>query len=153
VRIASHRELLPEALIDKVDYDDIESAARIAAAIIQEKRRTSPETMAYLHTNYGVEKQRAAYADAILNAQVQPEMPYELRPINPDTIFKLAPWCYRAARGIYHDFRVEYLQSNALNTLLAHFPAGFSANEAVSQGVAQAQVLDWYRQAYLTPLN
>jgi hypothetical protein len=152
VRISSHRELLPEHLVDKVDFDDIDSAARIAAEMIREKRRTSTATMSYLHAHYSVERQRSAYADAILNARQQPELRYQLRPVDGGTRFGLAPWCYRAARGLYHDFRADYIQSDSLDSLVATFPAGFSAKMAESHGMSAAQLMDWYRQGYLVPL-
>jgi glycosyltransferase involved in cell wall biosynthesis len=152
-RISSHRELLPEHLVDKVDFGDIESAARIAAGIIREKRRTSPETMQYLHEHYSVQKQRAAYADAILNAQVREELRYQLNPINDQTRFILPSWCYRAARGIYHDFHAGYLESAELDQLVSQYPEGFTFAQANPLGVSREKVMGWYRDGYLTPLS
>lgn len=152
-RISSHRELLPEYLLDKVDYGDIETAARIAAGIIGDKRRTSPETMRYLHENYGVQKQRAAYAEVILNAQVREELRYQLSPINEQTRFVLPPWCYRAQRGIYHDFHAAYLQSAELDQLLSEYPQGFTFAQANALHVSRTAVMGWYRDGYLSPLG
>ena len=151
-RISSHRELLPEHLINKVDYDDVESAARIAADILREKRRTSPETMAYLHEHYSVQKQRAAYADVILNAQQRGPLHYALKPINDDTRFRLPVWCYPTqTRGIYHDFRMEYQQSDEFNDLIAAYPQGFTFAGAQTCGISRDAVLAWYRDGYLVP--
>jgi glycosyltransferase involved in cell wall biosynthesis len=152
VRISSHREILPETLIEKVDFGDIETAARIAAAVIREKRRTSPETLAYLREHYSVEKQRAAYADVILNARRQGELKYKLSPIGDQTRFILPVWCYPSARGIYHDFRSDYLQSEAFSGLLAAFPQGFTFAEAQTQGIGRYDILNWYREGYLVPI-
>jgi hypothetical protein len=151
-RISSHRELLPEHLVDKVDYGDIETAARIAADIIRENRRTSPETMRYLHEHYSVQKQRAAYADAILNAQVREELRYQLAPINNQMRFVLPSWCYRASRGIYHDFHAGYLESRELDQLVLQYPEGFTAAQANTLGVSREVMMGWYRDGYLTPL-
>lgn len=150
-RIAAHREILPEDLIEKVDYDDVETAARIAAGIIREKRRTSPQTLAYLHQHYGVQQQRAAYADAILNAQPSDELQYQLSPLDEQTRFQLPPWCYIARRGIYHDFHADYLQDAALDALLKQFPQGFTFAQAESAGAGRQAVWDWYRAGYLAP--
>jgi glycosyltransferase involved in cell wall biosynthesis len=151
-RISSHRELLPEHLVDKVDYGDIETAARIAAEIIRDKRRTSAETMQYLHEHYSVQKQRAAYAEAILNARVREELRYQLSPINDQTRFVLPPWCYRASHGIYHDFHATYLQSPELEQLVMQHPQGFTFAQANTLHVAREAVMDWYRDGYLSPL-
>ncbi len=151
VRISSHREILPENLIDKVDYGDTETPAQIASQIIREGRRTSPETLAYLHEHYNVQKQRDAYADAILNATRLGSLEYQLTPIGDDTRFILAPWCYRAQRGIYHDFRADYLQSPELVRLIDAFPAGFTFADAQTLNIARDEMLRWYREGYLTP--
>ncbi|HLV37509.1 MAG TPA: glycosyltransferase family 4 protein [Spirillospora sp.] len=152
-RIASHREILPDTLIDKVDYGDIETAARLAAAIIREKRRTSTQTLAYLHERYAVEKQLAAYADVILNAQRREPLTYRHAPITDRTRFVLPPWCYRASRGIYHDFDADYLQAPELDMLLEKFPQGFTFAEAQTAGIERETVMNWYHDGYLSPLG
>ena len=149
-RISSHRELVPEHLIDKVDYGDIDGAARIAAQIIETKRRTSPETLAYLHAHLGVDRQRAAYADVILNAQMRGPLRYQMQPIDAATRFQIAPWCYRSpVRGIYHDFRVEYRRDAAFDSVLSAYPEGFTFAQAAEAGITRQQVQDWYRDGYL----
>ncbi|MBZ0302850.1 MAG: glycosyltransferase family 4 protein, partial [Anaerolineae bacterium] len=140
-RISSHREILPENLVDKVDFGDVEAAARIAADIIREGRRTPPETIRYLHEHYSVEQQRTAYADAILSARRMGELRYQLTPLDAQTCYTLPPWCYQAARGIYHDFRAGYLQASELEKLLEVFPEGFTWAEAQSQGIGQEAVM------------
>ena len=152
-RISSHRELLPEDLIDKVDYDDDEAAAALAASILTGHRRTSPATLDYLHTHYRIERQLQAYADAIENAAVLEDMRYEFAPPGPNTHYRLAPWCYLARRGIYHDYRADYLESAALQALVAAYPDGFTPNEAAAQGIDAAQIEAWRRDGYLTPVN
>ncbi|MBC8097888.1 MAG: glycosyltransferase family 4 protein, partial [Armatimonadetes bacterium] len=105
-RVATHRELLPDMLLAKVDYDDTAAAAAYAAAVISEERRTSPETLAYLREHYAATRQVEAYADVILNAQVAAPMRYQHPTLNENARFGLAYWCYRAADGrVYHDFR------------------------------------------------
>jgi glycosyltransferase involved in cell wall biosynthesis len=151
VRISSHREILPEDLVDKVDYNDIETAAAIAAEIINSGRRTSVQTLAYLHEHYNVHKQRAAYADVILHAQRLGPLAYQLRSLDEHVRYQLAPWCYRAKRGIYHDFRSDYLADSDLDGLLAAFPDGFMLTNAQSRGIAPDTVCQWYRDGYLVP--
>lgn len=152
-RISSHRELLPEALIDKVDYDDNETAAALAAAILTERRRTSPETLDYLHTHYRVDRQLQAYADAIEHAEVLDELRYEFTPTGPQTRYQLAPWCYLAARGIYHDYRADYLEAPPLEGLIAAFAGGFTLEDAAARGIDGAQMEEWRREGYVVPVT
>lgn len=152
-RISSHRELLPEHLVDKVDFGDHDAAARRAADILREQRRTSQATLDHLHANFRVEDQLNAYAETILTAEAAPPMQYRFAPLDESTRFILPIWCYRAgSKGIYHDYRVTYLQDAALERLLDAYPSGFTFGEA-TQGASREQVMAWYRDGYLVPMT
>src|SRR5690606_4944228 len=75
-RIATHRELLPDNLVDKVDFDDAASAAEIVHEILSTERPTSPETLDYLKVHYNFKDQLAAYAETIENAKVSKPMQF-----------------------------------------------------------------------------
>jgi len=151
-RISSHRELLPENLVDKVDFGDHDTASALAADILRGKRRTPQATIDYLHEHFRVDDQLNAYADTILNAQLAQPMKYHFDAISDATRFTLPIWCYRAgSKGIYHDYLVSYYQDAALESLLDRYPDGFNFADAATQGVDQAQVTGWYREGYLVP--
>ncbi|MBC7870946.1 MAG: glycosyltransferase family 4 protein [Chitinophagaceae bacterium] len=152
-RISTHRELLPDHLLDKVDYSDIETAAAIAASIIKEKRRTSPATLDYLYENYSTERQLAQYADVILNAKKSGELVYQHPQINATSRYSLAPWCYVSRRGIYHDFRADYFTNTEFNRLIQHYPQGFTLQQAEQGGISAHDVLMYYQDGYLIPLS
>lgn len=153
-RISTHRELLPDHLIDKVDYDDVQAAADIAAEIIQSGRRTSPETMAYLHEHYSIERQLNAYAEIIENAQISQPMTYQHPSISEETRFKLAGWCYLSdKRGIYHDFRADYLQDEGLKEVIQQFVDGFTREQAQGLGIDRALFENFYRDGYIVPIG
>ena len=153
-RVSTHRELLPDSLIDKVDFGDHDTAAAIAAGILRGKRRTPPATLDYLHANFSIEQQLNAYAETILNAQVAAPMHYRFTPIDDATRFALPIWCYRAgAKGIYHDYLVTYLRDAALESLLDAHPDGFTFADAAAQSVERDQVMPWYRDGYLVPVQ
>lgn len=151
-RITTHRELLPPHLIDTVDFDDAERAAAIADEIIRTKRRTSPETMAYLHQHYGTERQLSAYAETILNAQVAAPPEYRHPPRDGSTPHILAPWCYRSARGIYHDFRADYADLGALDAILQEH-GSVTRDEALQAGVPETEFEHRYEQGYIVPAS
>ncbi len=153
-RISTHRELLPETLIDKVDYGDIATAAKIAHKIIRERRSTSENTLAYLHENYGIERQLNAYAEAIENAQVVSPMKYQHPHINDDTRYILPVWCYLSeTRGIYHDFKADYLVDEALIGLVIQSPDGFTCAYAQEVGISSMHFDALYRDGYIVPVN
>lgn len=153
-RISSHRELLPEHLIDKVDFGDHDTAASLAADILRNKTRTPQPTLDYLHEQFRVEAQLNAYAEAIVTAEVAQPMQYRFAPLDDATRFRLPIWCYRAGeKGIYHDYLVTYYQSAPLESLLDSHPDGFTFAAAESQGVSREQVTQWVREGYLYPSN
>lgn len=153
-RISTHRELLPDDLGYKVDYGDHDEAARLAAAILREGRRTSQAVLDYLHAHYRVDQQLDAYAETILNATTAAPMRYQFTPITEATRYILAPWCYRSStRGIYHDYRADYNTDAPLLRLIAAHPGGFSAADAAAAGVTAAQVDSWTREGYLVPVG
>jgi len=151
-RITTHRELLPDSLRDKVDFDYADEAARLADVIIREKRRTSPETLAYLNTQYGIDRQLNAYAEAILSAQIAPPLTYQHPIRDAHTSHVLAPWCYIATRGVYHDFRADYTDLGALMTLLIENPGGVTRSQAESAGVPSEEFERRYREGFIVPL-
>ncbi len=148
-RISTHRTLLPDHLLDKVDFDDARSAAAIAAEIITTGRRTAADTFDYLKQHYNVGRQRAAYTDAILNAQTAPPMRYQHEPLSDSTRWVLAPWCSRSADGrVYHDFRADYSDLGTLTDSLRAKPGGITRAEA---GVSTAQWDATYRAGFIVP--
>ncbi len=156
-RISSHRELMPEALIDKVDFDDHDTAAAKAAAILRERRRTPQAALDYLHTNFRIERQLEQYSDAIVQARVAQPMRYAMRPLSASTRYAIAPWCYAATapdgtpRGIYNDYRSDYLRDDRLSALAAALPGGFTPEQAQAHGADAAQIESWMREGYLSP--
>lgn len=152
-RISSHREILPDALLDKVDFNDAERAAALAAEIIGSGRRTSPQTLAYLYEHYGLPRMVQGYAAVILNAQKQPAPRYVHRPLEGAARFRLAPWTYEsAAFGLYHDFNETYTPLTGLLALAQAEPGGFTPAQAATFGAAWADVLHWVNAGYLVPI-
>jgi glycosyltransferase involved in cell wall biosynthesis len=142
-RVGTYREMLPEEHVTLVDYDDIETAAQVAADIIRNQKRVTQTTLDWLHTNFDLQTMVQAYADIILNAQTPMPMPYMPQLFTAETRFELAPWCYVSPeRGIYHDFRAEYQDDTQL---LAWAKMG------VQLGDDEAVIMHWYREGYLVP--
>lgn len=153
-RIATHRELMPDHLIDKVDFGDIEGAAARAHQIITRKRRTSSEAMAYLHGHFSTDRQLQAYAEAILKAEKAEPLQYQHPAMTENTRYRLAPWCYHAGgRGVYHDFHANYRQMENFLPLFEQYPNGFTLAEAAQYYVSEADVMTQYREGFLVPLT
>jgi glycosyltransferase involved in cell wall biosynthesis len=147
-RIATHRELLPDDLVDKVDFDDTDTAAAIVDQILSTERRTNRETLDYLKTHYNFVDQLAAYAETIENAQVAKPMKFSSKLITRDTRFQLAPWCYITQGRIYHDFHADYRADAVLINLLE---GGLTIEKASAAGIDADTFEAWYREGYIVP--
>jgi hypothetical protein len=82
----------------------------------------------------------------ILNAKKQPLLHYEPHRLDDKTIFKLAPWCYIAKHGIYHDFRGDYTSDPDLVNPVLDNPNGFTY-----QAGDKAEIERLLREGYLVP--
>jgi len=151
-RIATHRELVPDHLIDKVDYDDAQAAAEKSAQIIKNKRRTSNETMAYIHEHYSTERQLKAYADAILNAKVVSPMRYAHPKLDEETRYILPVWCYLTDKGVYNDFWATYHPLGLLENVVKTYPNGFTRAQAEAMDVSDDAIEIAYRDGFLVPI-
>lgn len=151
-RVATHRELLPDGLLDKVHFGDVAAAAEIAAEIITTGRRTAPETLAYLQAHYSRDRQLAAYAAAIEGATVAEPLTYRLPALDDQTLWRLAPWCYLWAGGIYHDYLAEHRPMAALSTLHTRDATGFFQEDAAELGVRPDELAAWFHAGYIVPV-
>ncbi len=148
-RISTHRELLPDHLIDKVNYGDVEAAAAIAAQVIGDGRRTSDDTLAYLHQHYSIDHQLDHYAEVILNAQKSAPLAYVHPQLDANTRYQLAPWCFVAdEQRIYHDFYADYREDEAVVAVCAAYPDGFRQVD-----VPHINLDDLYQAGFLVPLT
>lgn len=149
-RIATHRELLPDDLVDKVDFGDAETAADIVDEILSTERATSRETLDYLKVHYNFTDQLESYAETIEHAKVAEPMAFQPQTITETTGFTIAPWCYVTGNRIYHDFRADYREDAALINLLN---SGMTIENAQVQGVGAEQFEAWYRDGYIVPVR
>lgn len=141
-RVGAYRQMLPDSLVDVVDYGDTDTAANIAADIIRQRRRVDDATFTWLHTHFTQQDMVEAYAEIILNAHRPQPMPYQPSLTTDATRFVLAPWCYIARDSIYHDFRAEYESDAQLLNW---------ARDGVTLAENPDAVMRWVHAGYLVP--
>jgi glycosyltransferase involved in cell wall biosynthesis len=148
-RVATYRDLLSEDHAPHVDYGDIDAVVALAHDILTENRKTSPETLSYLKSEFSLETMVTRYADVILNVQKKPTLSYAIPQLTTKTRYQLAPWCYLSEQyGIYHDFRADYQNDSALIDLIQANPDGFLGEMTHADRVHQ-----WVDDGYIVPLN
>jgi glycosyltransferase involved in cell wall biosynthesis len=149
-RVGVHRTLLPDELIDKVDYGDIQAAADRIAEIVHTNREVSAETLAHLQRNLDYEHQVSQYATIITQAQKRTPMAFEPVPESGDTAYQLAPWCYLRGDEVYHDFRGRFEPAGGLAKLFQDQKT-VTRNYSIVEGVVSELWEDWVAKTYIIP--
>ncbi len=148
-RVSSNRDLLPDELLPKVHFNDVDSAARLTADVLNSGGRTPEATLQFMKEHYGVDDQCRAYAETILDAVKRPPMRYKLSVTQHDSSFVLAPWCYYWSDWIYHDYRAEHVQNEVLVKIALKFPNGATRDQMKLLGADESAVNFWLDAGYL----
>ena len=150
-RTGVHRTLLPDGLIDKVDFGDIRAAAECVSEIIHSTKRTTPETMAFIRQHLNFDYQVEQYGEVITGAVKRKPMRFAKLIPDADTPYQIAPWCYLDQERIYHDFRGRFEPAGELAVLFRE-SSGISLTEAKIKNVAEDHWRDWIDKTYLAPV-
>lgn len=145
--VGPYRAMLPDELVNKVDYGDVVAAAAQAAQLIRAGQRTPAETMTWLHEHFQQSDMVETYADVILSASKRETLTYVHTTMDERISFELAPWCALTTSGVYHDFRAEYCQDDLLVRL-----AREGLRRVTSDTVPLRELLYWYERGYLIPV-
>lgn len=150
-RVGVHRTLLPDDLIDKVDYDDIQGAATRVLAILGGKAAPEADVIAYLKEKFDIKEQLNAYGEIILNCEKREKLLFLAPALKMDQAYALAPWCYFKEDLIYHDFHGGFEHAGRLADLLQKL--GFiSLEEAIDAGITTNEWESWVEKTWIEPV-
>lgn len=151
-RVGVHRTMLPDNLIDKVDFGDIDEAAVCVLSILEEGKINQSEVLAYLKEQMNFQQQVTRYSEVITQCEKRPKLCFSVPHYSNDQPYTLAPWCYLVDERIYHDFHQGYETDLALTTLLAETPM-ISKSGAKARGITEDQWETWMARTWLVPLQ
>jgi len=150
-KVGVHRTLLPDDMLAKVNYNDIDAAANKAYEILKTRKSTSQETLDFLQTHLDFTKQVNAYASIITHCQKQPRLQFKKPHIDQNTQFWLAPWCYLDGNRIFNDYTSDFNEASNLSKLSA-MKGKFSFCNAEEIGVSKSEWLSWRERTWITPV-
>lgn len=151
-RAGVHRTLLPDDLIDKVNYGDVETAAARILAIVAGSRSNQSTVLAYLKANLDYQHQVSAYVEIITRCKKREPLQFFHPQGSPYQYFGLAPWCTLAGEYIYHDFRAEHIQAPDLLALLREMDT-FSWAEVDARDISNDQFQSWIERTLIVPVE
>ncbi|MDY6847004.1 MAG: glycosyltransferase family 4 protein [Chloroflexota bacterium] len=119
-RVGVHRTLLPDEMIEKVHFGDIDEVVARILAIIDGKDWHPDQVMAALKSKVNIKDQVRSYSEIITQCEKQPLLSFEPVDSGNQTDYKLPPWVYFKDDYIYHDYQGKFENASALVELLKH---------------------------------
>jgi glycosyltransferase involved in cell wall biosynthesis len=111
-RVGAQRTTLPEKIIPKIDFGDLDSAEEIAYKILMNQINFDTESMRdFISKNFSHQKMLESYEKIICNAKITPLLKMDFLQKNIDYAkVKIAPWCVLTKKGIYNDYLYGYTE-------------------------------------------
>jgi glycosyltransferase involved in cell wall biosynthesis len=151
-RVGVHRTMMPDNLIDKVDFGDVDGAAERVMDILGGKANDQAEVLDYLRSTMDFHRQVSTYAEIITQCEKRELLMFSMPHYGEDQSYILAPWCYIAGERIYHDFHQGY-EKDAVLIQLLHEREMISQAEATNRGVNAGQWQKWLENTWLVPVE
>jgi len=150
-RVGVHRTLLPDELVAKVHFGDIDGAVDAVLAINEGSDKIEKGTTRYLQSKLDFDKQVKAYAEIITSCEKRDVLRFTPPVHSEDQQYMLAPWCYLHDRQIYHDFRGKFEPAGQLAEIMTGSPL-ISHHEALNLGVSAEAWESWILKSYIVPV-
>jgi len=151
-RVGVHRTNMPDDLIDKVNYGDIDAAVERLLSILAGERQNQSDVLDYLKTNMDFQRQVSSYSEIITTCSKREPLQFIPPQYDDHQPFALAPWCDIDGERIFHDFRGIFEENQRLSDWLRESPV-VSKAEAAAQGVPMQQWQQWLDKTWLVPVE
>ncbi len=151
-RVGVHRTLMPDEIINKVDYGDIEGAVKQLMAIINGNEGVGKDALAYLKATMDVHRQMVEYTDIITSCQKRDKLRFSPPEFKENQAYMLAPWCYFHENEVYHDFRGAFIQAPDLADMMADAKLMTKA-DAVDAGIPEGTWDMWVKHTLVIPVQ
>jgi glycosyltransferase involved in cell wall biosynthesis len=108
--VGGQRYTLPENLIPKVPYDDLDKTKKIAKNILLKKDKFDAiKIRKFIKTKFSYEKMLKEYEMIFQNTNISKPLPIKFPKIKiKKSNFIISPWCCLTDLGIYNDYEYRY---------------------------------------------
>ena len=152
-RVAAYRHILPEELIAKVDYGDLETAVDILEAIITGKSNFEKqilEARQFVADNYSPQRTLAAQEQAIANVELTPALPLKYAgPLQSDDTLRIPAWCYASSSGYYNDYQYAYESNSVLDRFLERVKLPLKLGDVLQLGFTEPEIESLLKTGFL----
>ena len=149
-RVGVHRSMLPNDLIDKVHYGDIDSVVDLILAIRDGRAFNHDKVLSTLKSMMDFDTQVDTYAEIITSCEKRDQLAFNLPGFKEDQSFILAPWCYLDDERIFHDFRGVFEQAGSLAQLIKG-KKYVTHQQAAALGISEDDWETWIEKTWIVP--
>ncbi len=150
-RVGVHRSLLPDDMIDKVHFGDIDAAVDRIKEIINGRSYDFDKLRQEMKLIMDLEDQVKAYGEIILNCQKRERMQFSLPILDKNQHYTLPPWCYVRDGFIFQDFHGRFENASKLASLL-EISKIFTKIDAFKWDVDQELWQEWLEKTWIIPV-
>lgn len=150
-RVGVHRTLMPDGLIDKVDFGDIEGAVDVIRSIVDGRKGVHSHVYDFLASELNFARQVEAYAEIITMCEKRDRLTFILPDQSTDQQFMLAPWCYLSADRIYHDYEGKFFPAPQLANLMRNREK-INLADALEMEVTSEIWQSWIEKSWIVPV-
>ncbi len=149
-RVGVHRTLLPDELIEKVHYGDVDTAAALAVKILRSGKQIQPGVLDYLKKEFDFEKQVHSYGEIITGCKKKKKFSFTPSGSDGNKKYVLAPWCYFHENKIFNDFKSSFEDARDLSELLKRSDCMYK-KDAFVNGITENQWESWINKTWIVP--
>lgn len=150
-RVGVHRTLMPDDLITKVHFGDIQSTAEQIIKILKGKGLISKKALDFLQSNMNIDHQVAEYAEFITSCEKRERMQFISPGYDEDREYVLSPWCYVNGKQIYHDFHGSFEPAAKLTEMMSD-RGTINEKDAKKAGISQETWDKWIDHTWIVPV-
>jgi len=148
-RVGAYRHILPDEIITKVDYGDLDETVDAVRSAIDSQYNTEA-AREFINSSYSYEQMLFGYQEALTTVRVSP--PLKERYVNllsATDWLKTPTWCYQGSKGYYNDYNYSYETEATLQKLLAQVSLPASVADILSMGFRLEELEQFLRSGTL----
>ncbi len=150
-RVGVHRTLMPDDLIDKVHFGDINGAAEKVIAILNKSKFVDEACIRALKATMDFDHQVESYAEIITSCRKREQLRFSRHEYDEGQRYCLAPWCYLDGERLYHDYHRTFTTADELSKLLKE-KAEINRKDAEQAGITAVCWQNWVDQTWIVPV-
>ena len=149
-RVGVHRTLLPDEMIDKVHFGDIDEAVDRILRIIKSKDLDLTNTINRMKSQMDLKNQVQSYGRIILECKKRERLDFSPPAFDKQQLYTLPPWCYFKDDFIYHDFQGRFENASELAFLNNEMNL-FTKSDATKAGINEETWSQWIDKTWIIP--